>query len=149
MLPIIIWVLMALGVTTVAGTLMGFIIPLITVVFLIAMALIFLSKAVEFTTVSDSKVIPSILVILSLASAGYALYVINPGIFNQTVSLSMAGTAVTTSVSQGISSGKLLSITNIKETPLGVLTGGYELGYILVGLIGLGLIIKELKIKRR
>lgn len=145
-LPVIAWVLGALGITTVVGAATGFLVPLVTAIFLMIMGAIFLQRGVEALIVGSSS-IGGFLVLISLGAFAFSLNLINPNFLSTPVGLTAAGTLNVPLTKSTMSSSALLSVVPISSTFIGS-SGTISLlfyGIVLYGLYSL----YEMKGKRR
>lgn len=125
---------------SVVGGLMGWLVPLATVLVLLAFTWLFISKAIDASAVSPNMVFPGILFVMGLGCALFALFVINPAIFEQTIPLSIAAEGV---AAPPIDVNQLLATVPIEESAVGALNPMAENVLLLLGVIGSVLLFQK------
>jgi len=118
-IPIIGWAVAALlsvfGISMVSVA-MGWWVNILTLLILLVMGFVFLSKAVDLFAVSGNPLFPSILGLSGALCFVFALWLINPGIFSGTIKYSVIQSGAPGSAVQPLSMGQWFSVVPVSES---------------------------------
>jgi len=131
-IPIVAWVLGALGVTAVAGYFMGWLVPIITALLFLFFSMALLNKGVDAFATAKSQVFGALLILLAVGGFLVAVVLVNPSMFAGTFKFAVADDAPAVSAE----SVDWFAAMSISDSVLGHLSPTGQLVLLMVVLIG-------------
>jgi len=120
---------------------LGWWVNIITILFLILLTYIFLGKAVDLYAVSQNATFPTVLGVLGIVCAFFALVLIDPALFSGSVHFSVIQSGAPGSSIQPLSVGQWLSVVPVSESIMANMDVTWLWAFVILGIGAIAAVI--------
>jgi len=120
---------------------MGWWVNILTLLLLLVMGFVFLSKAVDLFAVSDNPLFPSLLGLSGALCFVFALWLVNPGLFSGSIQFSIIQSGAPGSAIQPLSVAQWFSVVPVSESIMANMNIAWLWAFVLLGIGALAAVI--------